>query len=120
MYITSGRGRENGVVMYIISGRGLKTGSARALVCTLVNGTSENKHFNFNQAILLGSFFLNLIFKNHCDIYMHAQKRTVSTREKDLSYIEKVDVCLPSKTPKKKQRVQKDTCDSSTIRVYSK
>ena len=32
---------------------------------------------------------------------MHAQKRTVSTREKDLSYIEKVDVCLPSKTPKK-------------------
>ena len=51
---------------------------------------------------------------------MHAQKRTVSTREKDLSYIEKVDVCLPPKTPKKKQRVQKDTCDSSTIRVYSK
>ena len=41
-YITSGRGRENGVFMYIVLGQGIKTGSACALVCTLVNGASGN------------------------------------------------------------------------------
>ena len=55
----------------------------------------------FFLAIFFGSFFLNQLPLKITVIYMHVQKTTFSTREKDLSYIEKVDVCLPPKTPKK-------------------
>ena len=59
MYITSGWGRENGVFMYIISGRGIKTGSAHALVCTLVNGASV--HFERRLVKLITELFLKCI-----------------------------------------------------------
>ena len=84
---------EYGVVMYIISGRGMKTGSARALVCTLVNGTSENKHFNFNQAILLGSFFLNQLSLKITVIYTCMHKKGRFQQEKKIYRTQRRQMC---------------------------